>query len=47
MPSGLGAMIWFAQGRSDVILAGLIIAGIIGFVLDTLLRATEYCLANG
>lgn len=45
--SGLGAMIWFAQGRSDVVLAGICVAGLVGFILDTSLRATEYYLANG
>lgn len=45
--SGLGAMIWLAQGQSDVILVGICIAGLLGFALDTGLRGTEYFLANG
>lgn len=40
--SGLGAMIWWAQARSDVILVGVYVAGVIGFALDTLLRGAEY-----
>ncbi len=44
--SGLGAMIWFAQGRSDVIVLGIYVAGLLGFALDTALRGTEYFLAN-
>ncbi|MGI9596188.1 MAG: ABC transporter permease [Acidimicrobiales bacterium] len=44
--TGLGSMIWFAQGRSDVIMVGVYVAGRMGFVLDTSLRATEYFLSN-
>ena len=39
---GLGSMIWLAQGRSDVILVGVYVAGLLGFVLDTALRAAQY-----
>ncbi len=44
--TGLGSMIWMAQGRSDMIVVGIYIAGLMGFVLDTALRATEYFLGN-
>jgi taurine transport system permease protein len=39
---GLGAMVWFAQERSDVIVVGIYLAALIGFTLDTLLRVTQY-----
>lgn len=45
--TGLGSMVWSAQGRSDVIMVGIYIAGLMGFVLDTALRATRYFLATG
>ncbi len=45
--TGLGPMIWFAQGRTDVIVVGVYVAGLLGFVLDTSLRATWYFLING
>jgi ABC-type nitrate/sulfonate/bicarbonate transport system permease component len=45
--SGLGAMIWFAQGRTDVVIFGICVAGLLGFLLDTGIRATEYFLASG
>lgn len=44
--TGLGSMIWFAQGRSDVIVVGIYVAGLMGFMLDTALRATEYFLGH-
>lgn len=44
--TGLGSMIWFAQDRSDVIVVGIYIAGLMGFVIDTVLRVTQYMLAN-
>lgn len=45
--TGLGAMVWFAQDRSDVIMVGIYVAGLIGFLLDSSLRAMQYVLANG
>jgi sulfonate transport system permease protein len=44
--TGLGPMIWFAQDRSDVIVVGLYIAGLMGFAIDTTLRVTQYLLSN-
>ncbi|MGH1489952.1 MAG: ABC transporter permease [Acidimicrobiales bacterium] len=44
--TGLGSLIWSAQDRSDVIVVGIYIAGLMGFVLDTALRVTQYFLAN-
>ncbi len=44
--TGLGSMIWFAQDRSDVIIVGIYMAGLMGFGIDTSLRVTQYMLAN-
>lgn len=44
--TGLGPMIWFAQDRSDVIVVGIYLAGLMGFVFDTTLRVIQYLLAN-
>lgn len=40
--TGLGAMVWFAQGRSDLVVAGILIIGLIGFTIDSALRLTQY-----
>ena len=40
--TGLGAMIWFAQGRSDLVVAGILVVGLIGFAIDSALRLTHY-----
>ncbi|MEM7274121.1 MAG: hypothetical protein AAF547_13640 [Actinomycetota bacterium] len=45
--SGLGAMVWFAQGRTDLVVAGMLVAGLIGFVADTGLRVVHYGAARG
>lgn len=44
--TGLGAMIWFAQGRSDMVLAGILVVGLIGFAIDTSLRLTHYLITH-
>lgn len=42
--TGLGAMVWFAQDRTDIIVVGIYAAGLLGFALDTALRMTQYFL---
>lgn len=44
-PVGLGPMIWSAQDRADVIVAGLYVVGMIGLVLDGFVRSVEYLLS--
>lgn len=44
--TGIGPLIWFAQDRSDMIIVGIGLAGLVGFVLDTGLRTLEYTLLN-
>ncbi len=44
--TGLGALVWFAQDRSDVIMVGIYAAGVIGFLLDSSVRAVQYVVAN-
>lgn len=46
-PVGLGPMIWSAQDRTDMVLAGIFVAGLTGLVLDTILRAAEYLAVSG
>ena len=46
-PIGLGPMLWTAQGRADIILAGIYVVGLIGLTLDLLPRTIEYLAANG
>lgn len=41
-PVGLGPMIWSAQQRSDLIVAGLYVIGMLGLLLDTMIRVAEY-----
>ena len=43
--TGLGAMVWFAQTRIDLAVAGMIVAGLIGFGADTVLRGAFYLVA--
>lgn len=44
--SGLGAMIWQAQARSDVIAVGMYLVGLIGFMADTTLRIAHYLIGR-
>jgi ABC-type nitrate/sulfonate/bicarbonate transport system permease component len=44
-PVGLGPMIWSAQDRADVIVAGLYVVGMIGLILDGFVRCVEYLLS--
>lgn len=44
--TGLGAMIWFAQGRSDLVVAGILVVGLIGFAIDSALRLTHYVITH-
>ncbi len=44
-PTGLGPMVWSAQRQVDVMLVGVAVAGLIGLVLDGLLRTVEYLIA--
>ncbi len=44
--SGLGALIWQAQARSDVIVVGMYLVGLIGFLADTTLRAAHYLIGR-
>ena len=41
-PVGLGPMIWSAQQRSDLIVAGLYVVGLLGLLIDTAVRTVEY-----
>jgi taurine transport system permease protein len=41
-PVGLGPMIWSAQQRPDIILAGLYVVGLVGLLFDTAVRTVEY-----
>jgi ABC-type nitrate/sulfonate/bicarbonate transport system permease component len=45
-PAGLGPLIWSAQSRSDVLVVGVYVVGLMGFVLDTALRALHYVVVN-
>ncbi|MEM9651280.1 MAG: hypothetical protein AAGA65_04235 [Actinomycetota bacterium] len=44
--TGLGAMVWFAQGRSDLVVAGIVVIGAIGFCIDGAVRLTHYLLTH-
>lgn len=44
--TGLGSMIWQAQARSDIIVVGIYVAGLIGFALDIGLRGAHYLLSR-
>lgn len=45
-PDGLGPMIWSAQRRADVIVAGLCVVGLIGLILDGGARAVGYLVST-
>ncbi len=44
--SGLGPMIWAAQDRTDMVVVGVALAGLVGFAVDTLVRTFHYTLVN-
>ena len=44
--TGLGPLIWSAQTRSDILVVGVYVVGLMGFVLDTALRALHYVVVN-
>ena len=44
-PVGLGPMVWSAQQRSDLILAGLYVVGLLGLLVDTAVRFVAYLVA--
>lgn len=39
---GLGPMVWFAQGRADLVTAGLVVIGVTAGSIDIVLRMIEY-----